>query len=65
MTVKADDANCNVYDSRSGLCTGCNNDYVLNRDGHCVRDFYFSVGMCTNDEDYNRNTTKTAESNSK
>lgn len=37
--VKQDDINCNVKAPRSDYCTGCNQDYFLNIDAFCYRNF--------------------------
>lgn len=37
--VKYDDVNCNLVDEKGQTCTGCNNDYKLDRNNYCVRDF--------------------------
>lgn len=39
VPVKIDDVNCNVKAVDSDYCTGCNQDYVLNDDAFCVRNF--------------------------
>lgn len=41
--VKQDDINCNVKASLSDYCTGCNQDYSLNIDAFCYRDFNLTV----------------------
>lgn len=37
--VKNDDVNCNVKAPLSDFCTGCNQDYFLNVDAFCYRNF--------------------------
>lgn len=37
--VKQDDVNCNVLAPLSDYCTGCNQDYFLNIDAFCYRNF--------------------------
>ena len=37
--MKIDDVNCNVKAQLSDYCTGCNQDYVLNTDAFCVKNF--------------------------
>lgn len=44
--VKMDDINCNVISPTSDYCTGCNQDYFLNIDAFCYRDFYFNATTC-------------------
>lgn len=39
VPVKIDDVNCNVKAPLSDYCTGCNQDYVLNTDAFCVKNF--------------------------
>lgn len=41
-----DDINCNVVAPTSDYCTGCNQDYFLNIDAFCYRDFYFNATTC-------------------
>lgn len=43
QTVKLDDINCNVLAPLSDYCTGCNQDYFLNIDAFCYRNFNMTV----------------------
>ncbi len=44
--VKYDDINCNIIDYKSQICTGCNNEYKLDRNNFCVRDFNVGIKEC-------------------
>ena len=44
--VKIDDVNCNVVAPTSDYCTGCNQDYFLNIDAFCYRNFDFNIFTC-------------------
>lgn len=43
VPVKQDDVNCNVLAPRSDYCTGCNQNYFLNSDAFCQRNFNFTI----------------------
>lgn len=44
--VKYDDVNCNVIAPNSDYCTACNQDYFLNRDAFCYRNYDFNSVTC-------------------
>ena len=37
--VKYDDVNCNLMDLQIEMCTGCNQNYMLDRNSYCVKNF--------------------------
>lgn len=40
--VKYDDVNCNLMDLQVEMCTGCNQNYMLDRNSYCVKNFMIS-----------------------
>lgn len=45
--VKQDDINCNLLTLDSSRCAGCNQNYVLNSDFICVKNFQLCPTTCT------------------
>lgn len=46
--VKYDDVNCNLMDLQSELCTGCNQNYMLDSNNYCVKNFMVTNSLANN-----------------
>lgn len=46
VPVKLDDVNCNVLAPQSDYCDDCNQEYLLDRNRYCHRDFNLNETNC-------------------